>query len=146
VVELFHVGLTVSDLDRSINFYRDVVGMTTHSDVVEVDSEGFGRLTANPGAKLRTALLAAGTVLLQLVEYREGGGGRLALGHHHVGSPHLSFWVDDAPTLRDEFVGRGNVVITSDIEAVVPGLRSFYVLDPDGVPVEFIERPHVTRP
>ena len=142
MADLFHIGLTVSDLDRSINFYRDVVGMTAHGDEVEVDSEGFGRLTANPGAKLRTALLSAGPVLLQLVEYPEGGGEELALDHRHVGSPHLSFWVDDVPRLRDELVGRGDVVITSDVEAVVPGLRSFYASDPDGVPIEFIERAH----
>ncbi|HWW54200.1 MAG TPA: VOC family protein [Acidimicrobiales bacterium] len=147
VSDLFHIGLTVSDLDRSITFYRDVAGMTAHGDAVDVDSDGFGRLTDNPGAKLRTALLAAGPVLIQLVEYTEGGGDRLSLDHRHVGSPHLSFWVDDVATLRDELARRGDVVITSDIEAVVPSIRSFYVSDPDGVPVEFIERATpMTRP
>ena len=53
MADLFHIGLTVSDLNRSINFYRDIVGMTAHGDEVEIDSEGFGRLTANPGAVLR---------------------------------------------------------------------------------------------
>ena len=147
MADLFHIGLTVSDLDRSVTFYRDVVGMTAHGKVVDVDSDGFGRLTGNPGAKLRTALLSAGPVLIQLVEYAEGGGDRLALDHRHVGSPHLSFWVDDVATLRDELARRGDVVITSDIQAVVPSIRSFYVSDPDGVPVEFIERATpMTRP
>jgi hypothetical protein len=97
--------------------------MTAQGQVVEIDSEGFGRLTGNPGAALRTALLSAGSLVLQSVEYTEGAGGRLALDHRHVGSPHLSFWVDDVPTLRDELVGRGDVVIMSDIEAVVPGIQ-----------------------
>lgn len=135
---LFHVGLTVSDLDRSLAFYRGVVGMEVRS-VSEVDGDAFGRLTANPGARLRTALLEADGFQLQLVEYRAGGGQPLALDHRHVGSPHLSFWVADAAALRQQLAGSAGVTVTSDLESVVPGVRSFYVSDPDGVPVEFIE-------
>lgn len=139
--ELFHVGLTVADLDRSLAFYQEVAGMEVES-LVELDSEAFGRLTANPGARLRTALLTGGTFRLQLVEYLAGGGPGLSLDHRCPGSPHLSFWVDDAPGWRARLVARGDVVVTSEVEAVVPGMRSFYVADPDGVPVELIERPH----
>ncbi len=139
VAELFHVGLTVTELGRSLAFYRDVVGLEVLS-TVDVDSEGFRRLTANPEATLRTSLLAAGSFQLQLVEYRSGGGARLELDHRHAGAPHLSFWVDGLGGLRDRLLGVG-VTVTSEIESVVPGIRSFYVSDPDGVPVEFIERP-----
>lgn len=142
---LFHVGLTVSDLDRSVAFYREVVGMDAPDGAIDVDSDGFGRLTANPGARLRTALLRADAFQLQLVEYRTGGGQRLELDHRHVGTAHLSFWVDDVATLRDALLRRGDVVVTSDVESVVPGIRSFYVEDPDAVPVEFIERAPATR-
>jgi catechol 2,3-dioxygenase-like lactoylglutathione lyase family enzyme len=55
VAELFHVGLTVAELDRSVAFYRDVVGLEVLS-TVDVDSEGFRRLTANSEATLRTSL------------------------------------------------------------------------------------------
>ncbi|MHB1583339.1 MAG: VOC family protein [Acidimicrobiales bacterium] len=135
----FHVGLTVSDLDRSVAFYRRVLGMELRS-VTEVDSDAFGRLTANPGARLRTALLGSGDFLLQLVEYTAGGGAVLELDHRHVGSPHLSFWVDDAAARRTELLGWPEVRVTSELASVVPGIRSFYVADPDGVPVELIER------
>lgn len=136
---LFHVGLTVSDLDRSAAFYSRVAGMEVRS-VTEVESEAFGRLTGNPGARLRTALLGAGDFHLQLVEYLAGGGAHLDLDHRHVGSPHLSFWVEDADARRRELLGEPGVRVTSELASVVPGIRSFYVADPDGVPVELIER------
>ena len=139
MAELFHVGLTVTELDQSLAFYRDVVGLEVLS-TVDVDSEGFRRLTANPDAALRTSLLAGGSFQLQLVEYRSGGGARLALDHRHAGAPHLSFWVEGLDGLRERLLGAG-LTVTSEIESVVPGIRSFYVSDPDGVPVEFIERP-----
>lgn len=139
MAELFHVGLTVSDLDVSVAFYRDVVGMEIQS-TTEVDSDGFRRLTNNSRARLRTALMGAGTFQLQLVQYLEGGGRPLEPDHHLVGAPHLSFWCSDVRALRQRLVADGGVRVTSEIESVVPGIESFYVGDPDGVPVEFIER------
>jgi catechol 2,3-dioxygenase-like lactoylglutathione lyase family enzyme len=135
----FHLGLTVADLGRSVDFYRDVAGMDVLS-VVEIDSEGFGLLTRNPGARLRTALLGIGTFQLQLVQYTAGGGPSLDIDHRYPGAPHLSFWVVDLDSLYDRIGGHGGVRVTSERVEVVPGIRSFYVADPDGVPVEFIER------
>jgi len=141
--ELFHVGLTVTDLDRSVAFYRDVVGMDVQS-TVEVDSDGFRRLTGNPRALLRTALLVSGLFQLQLVQYLAGGGSPLNPDHHLPGAPHLSFWCSDVAALRRRLAADPGVLVTSEIESVVPGLESFYVLDPDGIPVEFIERSRTT--
>ena len=137
--ELFHVGLTVADLDRSLTFYRDIAGMEV-LNVLDLDSEGFGRLTHNPGARLRTALLGSGTFQLQLVQYTTGGGAPLDVDHRCPGAPHLSFWVADVDALYDRLTQHEDVTVTSDRIEVVPGIRSFYVADPDGVPVEFIER------
>jgi len=139
MAELFHVGLTVADLDRSVAFYRDVAGMDIQS-ITEVESDGFRRLTGNPGARLRTALLSSGPFQLQLVQYLEGGGPALRPDHHLVGAPHLSFWCDGVAGLRQRLVDAHAGTI-SNVESVFPGLESFYVRDPDGIPVEFIERP-----
>lgn len=137
--DMFHVGLTVADLDRSLGFYRDLLGMNVLS-VADLDSEGFARLTRNPPARLRTALLAAGTFQLQLVQYTSGGGAPLVLDHRHPGSPHLSFWVPDVDSLYDQLSRLPGVTVTSEPEDVVPGVRSLYLADPDGVPVELIQR------
>jgi catechol 2,3-dioxygenase-like lactoylglutathione lyase family enzyme len=134
---LFHVGLTVSDLDRSLGFYQGVAGLEVQS-VVDVDSEGFGRLTSNPGARLRTALLSDGQFTLQLVNYLEGGGKPIRIDHRDPGAPHLSFWVEDVDSLYGN-LRETHVVVTSEIVEVIAGVRSFYVADPDGVPVEFIQ-------
>jgi catechol 2,3-dioxygenase-like lactoylglutathione lyase family enzyme len=137
--DLFHVGLTVADLDRSMAFYRDAAGMYVLS-VLDLDSEGFGRLTHNPGARLRTALLGLGSFQLQLVEYTAGGGAPLDIDHRYPGAPHLSFWVVDLDSRYERLCRYADVSVTSEPVEVVEGVRSFYVIDPDGVPVEFIER------
>lgn len=137
--EFFHMGITVQDLERSLAFYRDVAGLTVLS-ITDFDSSAFARLTNNPEATITTALLGSGAFRLQLVHYTAGGGSPVKLGHHLPGSPHLSFWVTGLDTLYARLDQSELATITSPCVEIVPGLRSFYVSDPDGVAVEFIER------
>jgi catechol 2,3-dioxygenase-like lactoylglutathione lyase family enzyme len=59
MAELFHVGLTVRDLERSLAFYREVAGMAA-GEVFDGQSQEFDTLTNNPGARLRGVHLKAG--------------------------------------------------------------------------------------
>ncbi|MEW6299677.1 MAG: VOC family protein [Thermodesulfobacteriota bacterium] len=138
MAELFHVGLTVKNLERSLAFYRDVVGMKEEGRF-DVKSEAFATLTNNPGAQLRVAHVTAGPFMLQLIEYVAGGGTTLDLHHNNIGSPHLSFYVPDVETKYHEVRRRGDVRITSELVQITPTMRSFYIEDPDGVPVEFLQ-------
>jgi len=134
---LAHIGLTVSDLDASIEFYRDVVGMHL---TMRLDSGGpwFDELTRNHGAEIEVAMLELGAVTLQLVAYRCAGGEPAPVGHHRPGSPHLSIEVDDVETRHAAISTRGGHRPTGIV--AIPGIaRSFYVEDPDGVPVEFMQ-------
>lgn len=138
MAELFHIGLTVKNLERSIAFYRDVAGMEA-GEYLEAESKEFDRLTNNSGAKLKVMYMKAGTFLLQLIEYVAAGGTTLDLHHNNVGSPHMSLYVPDVAAKYQELKTRGDVTITSDIIQIAPNMRSFYTEDPDGVPVEFLQ-------
>jgi catechol 2,3-dioxygenase-like lactoylglutathione lyase family enzyme len=138
MAELFHVGLTVKDLGRSLEFYRDVAGMAA-GEVFDGQSQEFDTLTNNPGARLRGVHLKAGQFMLQLLEYKAGGGGMLEVHHNKIGSPHLSFYVPDVEAKYAEVKQRGNVTITSGLVQIARNMRSFYTEDPDGVPVEFLQ-------
>ena len=138
MAELFHVGLTVKNLERSLAFYRDVVGMK-EGERLEVKSKAFDTLTNNPGAQLKVAHLTAGPFMLQLIEYAAAGGITLDLHHNNVGSPHMSFYVPDIEAKYREVQQRGEVKITSGLVQITPTMRSFYTEDPDGVPVEFLQ-------
>ena len=139
MLELFHVGLTVKDLQRSLDFYRDVAGMAA-GEIFDGHSPEFDRLTNNPGARLRGVHLKTGQFMLQLLEYKAGGGTTLDLHHNNVGSPHFCFYVPDVEAKYAELQRRGDVKITSGIVPIAPNMRSFYTEDPDGVPVEFLQR------
>ncbi|HLY56110.1 MAG TPA: VOC family protein [Stellaceae bacterium] len=136
----WHCGLTVSDIARSTAFYRDVVGMAQGQSLASA-SPALATLVGIPGARLDSVFLTAGSFTLQLVAYEAGAGEAVTPGHNRPGSPHLSFFVPDIEACRAAIAARGDVPITSPI--VINDrrtIRSFYVADPDGVPVEFVER------
>jgi len=134
-----HVGLTVTDLDRSVAFYRDVVGLAVAVERFRTGGEWFDTLTHNSGAVLNGAMLVDGDFCLQLVEYEQGGTGPPVTGHNRVGNLHLSVNVADVVAKREEVVAAGGYDPTPLVELPVAGGRSFYVSDPDGVPVEFMQ-------
>jgi catechol 2,3-dioxygenase-like lactoylglutathione lyase family enzyme len=156
-VKLYHLGMTVSDLARSSRFYCDVLGFRAasaesreHFEVhtsteglafLEAKNAEFDELTSNPGSAIRFVYLQSedGSLTVQLVEYVEGGGHPVDLRHNRPGTPHLSFFVDDIEKKRREVEAFGDVAITSAIVSITPTMRTFYVQDPDGVPVEFLE-------
>ena len=157
-MNFYHLGLTVRSIVASSRFYREVVGLVPSNDgakegtaqptvladgveVFDVRSENFDRLTNNPGSEFSYQYLDSldGRLTLQLVEYRAGGGGETAPAHNRSGTPHLSFFVDDLDQKRRDAETRGDVKITSGIVQMRSNMRSFYVQDPDGIPVEFLE-------
>jgi catechol 2,3-dioxygenase-like lactoylglutathione lyase family enzyme len=138
MANLGHVGLTVRNLEASVRFYRDVAGMTVESDFALVNG-GFSKLTRNPAAAIKVVHLRAGPFQLQLVEYTAGGGTAQSIHHNNIGSPHMSFNVEDVEAKYREVQAQPWAKIISDIVEVVPKVRSFYAEDPDGVPVEFIQ-------
>lgn len=135
---LNHVGITVSDLDASLAFYCDVAGFELFSRR-QMGGEWFDTLTHNSGARIDVAMLRLDGFTLQLVQYLAAAGDRLALAHHNVGNPHLCINVADVEAKRREVVSRGGLDPTPIVDILASGNRSFYVSDPDGLPVEFLE-------
>lgn len=138
---LNHVGLTVSDLEASQAFYVDVAGMELVLRGYRTGGAWFDTLTENEGAVIDAALLIAGDLTLQLVQYLEAGEPDAVTGHSRVGNLHLSFDVDDAAAKHAQLKGRPELRATDVVDLPIEGYKSFYVRDPDGVPVEFLETP-----
>jgi glyoxylase I family protein len=137
---VYHVGITVTDLDASLAFYCEVVGFTVGLRT-RAKGEWFDTLTRNVGADIEIAMLQLGDLTLQLVQYHAAGGVPLPLAHHNVGSPHLSIVVDDVDARYRTISASGRHSPTPIVDVLDTGIRSFYVHDPDGVPVELLQMP-----
>jgi predicted enzyme related to lactoylglutathione lyase len=110
----WHVGLTVSDLERSANVYHDVVGMAEGLRMPSANPR-FAALVNLPGARLDSVFLTLDGFTLQLRQYLTQTCLTLTLCHNNIGSPHLSFFVADAAAKLQSVTAHGGVRITSAI-------------------------------
>jgi catechol 2,3-dioxygenase-like lactoylglutathione lyase family enzyme len=139
------MGLCVKDLETAVAFYRDVAGFNVRTPPTRLAGEWFDTLTRNDGAEIEVAMLELGAFTLQLVQYHAAGAGVVEPGHNHVGNPHLCIDVADVDAKHAEVVASGQHRPTAIVDIAGTGVRSFYVEDPDGTPIEFLQMPAQTR-
>lgn len=131
-----HVGITVSDLDRMVAFYRDVLGL----DVVSrfsVGGDAFETAVDVDGAAAQFAHLDADGVRVELVAYDPDGGERGEPALNQSGATHLGLAVDDL----DEFFASlpADVETLSAPQTTESGTRILFVRDPEANLVEILE-------
>jgi len=137
------MGLTVSDLERSVRFYRNELGFELRNQWTR--SEAYVReLLGYPDLELHAAILRVpgdGSIV-ELVEYRGVDRTAIDATHANPGTCHLSLFVDDLDTLVDGMRSRGVRFVSEPVTPTVgpnEGGRAVYLLDPDGIRVELTQ-------
>jgi catechol 2,3-dioxygenase-like lactoylglutathione lyase family enzyme len=141
-----HTSFTVSDLDRSLEFYRDLLGC----EVLATQEKEGGYLAAivgDPSAHVRMAHLRVPGEehVIELFQYVAPQGVRVDVRPWSVGASHICFIVDDLPAFYERLVGQG---VTSFVSAPIEidtgintGGYALYLRDPDGINVELFQPP-----
>lgn len=143
VVGVHHTAFHVSDLDRSVSFYRDVLGL---EPLVERDVQGgyMAELMGYPDTHLRLAFLKAGNELLELIQYLQPAGTRIDPTKYNVGTAHVCFRVTDLTALHADLLERG-ASLQSDPVTITTGPNkggcALYMYDPDGIAIELLYTP-----
>ncbi|GIH11866.1 VOC family protein [Rugosimonospora africana] len=119
-IEFSHLRLDVADLDRSVDFYRRVVGLDV---VVRYDTPTHTIVQVGVGGRLPGIEL-----------WHEP-----RLGPPPPSLVHIAFLADDVDAAFQTAVARGAPVHLEPF--TIGGERIAMVLDPDGYPVEF-HNPH----
>jgi catechol 2,3-dioxygenase-like lactoylglutathione lyase family enzyme len=142
---LHHVGITVEDLDASIRFYHDVLGLEFSNEPSPwFEGDDLGAAVGVPGAAaLRQVSLLLGDTTLELLEYRAPPSETTSpLTSNNLGASHVAFLVDDIEAKKAELEAKGiefySAVNVVD-EGVLAGWRWVYFNDPDGYPLELVE-------
>jgi catechol 2,3-dioxygenase-like lactoylglutathione lyase family enzyme len=150
VKAVWHFSFTVSNVERSVAFYRDILGM----DLVHTQEQSnpyTRKLVGYPDAHLRVAQLktpastcSPSSHMLELVEYVAPEGKKIDTGTCNVGTAHMAFVVDDIYTTYHAWSQQG-VRFKSDPVAIEVGVNqggyTVYFLDPDDITLEIIQPP-----
>ena len=142
---IHHVGLVVRDLDRSIYFYHDLLGLPFANEPTEwFSGPELEKGVGVPGATLRQVSMWVGpSSQMELIEY----GNRpdvsdAPVPNNYMGAAHVCFHVDDVFAKKAELEEKG-VKFYSDVNVVdegpLAGWRWCYFSDPDGMALELVE-------
>jgi catechol 2,3-dioxygenase-like lactoylglutathione lyase family enzyme len=122
---IHHVGLPVSDLDRSIDWYREALGLTLDATAGLPGHVAF--MVAATGGRLE--LLAVG---VQPSAWDD------PIAALRAGVPHTAWTVDDLDAAHARAVEAGGRSLWTPRGTPDPGLRIAFVADPDGNLVELL--------
>ena len=141
-----HTGFTVADMERSISFYRDVLGLTLLGRQ-EGQRPYLATITGFPDVYLKTAWLAVppgNGHVLELLEYTSHPGEATPRETNRPGNGHLCFQTIDIQAVYARLTAHG-VVFMSPPAPVTCGVNAgavgCHLRDPDGFTVELFQPP-----
>lgn len=141
-VSFCHLVVGVTDMDRALAFYRDVLGMEIVFETL-ISGEPFdAALHSNCKQEGRVVGGLLGGLMVELLSIGanppEQKQRRGITGIHNV-----SLSVTDLDDTHRRVIDAGYTPDQAPFE--IGGVRMFFVKDPDGTPVEFIELPGGAR-
>ena len=143
VLRVGHLGVCCSDLERSLHFYRDLLGFRPLSEL-HVDDAASAQLLRLPSVDQRTVFLERDGVRLALFEFAKPGtlGDGEPRPMNQLGFAALMLRVDDLDATLTELRAAGvRVLDETRIEHADYGSKLLFVCDPDGALIELIEIP-----
>ena len=145
-----HTSFTVGDLDKSVAFFRDVLGLELLF-VREVRDDYLGRIVGLPGSVVRAALLRlpGSAHHVELFQYLHPPGQAHSPRPCDPGSTHLAFLVDDLPALHARLATEGVAFVSEPVPITAGPNRggyAAYLRDPNGILVELFQTPKPATP
>ncbi len=139
-----HTSFTVSDLDRTLAFFRDGLGFEVTSRAPR-DPGKIQAITGVDGADLEIAFVRGPGHSLELIEYlKPDDKGQVVSGPCDTGFAHVAYDIDNIDAAI-ETAERFDVKPVGQVAVIDKGPnaggRVCYLRDPDGITIEFIEKP-----
>lgn len=141
VASVYHPGILVSDMERSLVFYRDLLGLKMISDNrasgKQVDA-GFGL----KNVQLRLVYLRAGNTEVELIQFYSPSSKPLSADAkpNDIGVGHVAFVVPDVDKAYGKLFEKG-IEFLSKPQTNADGTKWVYLRDPDGTIIEFVQLP-----
>jgi len=135
-----HIGLCVTDLQRSLRFYCEGLGfekvLTYDLDDTMLPGLGSGLEVSSP-VSVTSQFIELGGLKIELLGYTSPTPtGSPSSSRGTVGLTHMSFYVDDVDVAAARLVECGGTIIEST--RVSLGIEIVFLSDPDGARVELM--------
>lgn len=139
-----HHSFTVSDMEQSLEFYRDLLGLEVIKNVVRKNLPSYDQIVGFADAHLHIVALQDEdeSFKLELIQYINPPGVVAERDVHHVGISHLGLVVEDIHALYHRLLEAGVTFNCPPLEVVIAGRTewSLYMFDPDHIPIELMQK------
>lgn len=137
-----HAAISVSNLERSLAFYRDVLGLELLRILEPDPSLPLGTVVGMPGARARIAHLMLGPTMIELFEYQQPVGHPMPDEARQADHGHIHFGLRSDDVLADaERLKQHGVQLLSEPVEFRPDVWIVYFRGPDGEVIELRETP-----
>ena len=139
IKDVRHMGIVVSDMEKSLKFYRDLLGLKVKS-LVDEEGEFLDNMLARENVKNKVAKLYAknGNTLVELIDSKSYGN-KKDRDFFTIGASHFALTVDDLDETYDYLIKNG-VRFTASPQLTPDGFAKVtFCEDPDGYKVELNE-------
>jgi len=139
--DVHHVGITVRDLEESLQWYERVFGVQREF-VAEGSGPDLSRAVGVPDAQLRFAFLRFGSCVVELLCYANDRQETFDRSNADVGSAHVCIDVPDLQQAYEDLRAKGVQFLAPPLpidDGPLAGCAFAYLKDPDGVTLELFQ-------
>lgn len=144
---VYHVGLTVTDMDRSLYFYRDILGLKYQGELI-MDGRETEVMFQQRNCKARVAYLNGSDMLqappVELIQFLNVPVQRIPADLFTTSISELCFYSSDADAVYRQLVAYGVDCLSQPQEfdftkAGFGRSKAFYFRDPDNIILEVMQ-------
>jgi len=139
IKDVRHVGIMVSDMEKSLKFYRDLLGLKIKF-LVDEEGEFLDNMLARENVKNKVAKLYAknGNALVELIDSKSYGN-KKDRDFFTIGASHLALTVDNLDETYDYLIKNGVKFTAPPQQTPDRFAKVTFCEDPDGTPIELVE-------
>jgi catechol 2,3-dioxygenase-like lactoylglutathione lyase family enzyme len=138
-MQFSHVGISVVDIDRSIAFYHDLLGMEKLCEVFPFGGDKFEAVMDIPGVQGRMCMIGGGTLRLELFEFAEAAAKNPNHPVSDIGYSHFGIEVEDIAETYEKLREAGVRIHCPVLTFAGGGMQAAYCRDPDGNVFEIMQ-------
>ena len=144
ITSIRHIGFVVSDIEISLKFYRDILGLDIYRRYIE-EGDFIDSLTGIKKVKLEwVKLIIPKGGLIELLQYHshpdpDNSGSLSRTSSNRLGCSHIALTVNDLSTLHKKIISNGFLCKSEPLIAPGGKAKILYCHDPDGAILELIE-------
>jgi catechol 2,3-dioxygenase-like lactoylglutathione lyase family enzyme len=139
IKEVRHIGIVVKNIENSLKFYRDLLGLKIVRDMNEYGNHLDNMLSLD-NVEVRTVKLSANEniTLIELLEFKSHNDNEMR-NFYTIGASHVAFTVEDIEKLYQD-LSKKDIKFNAPPQKSPDGLvKVTFCKDPDGTPIELVE-------